>query len=113
MVRGAVDDGQFDDYGDGKADLSVFRAASGNWYTLKSGLFNAAVAESQFGLFGDLPVQNDYDGDGRSDFAVFRPAGSNWFVLLSSSDFTTFTVNQWGLDEDVPIRPNVLELLRR
>jgi hypothetical protein len=74
--------------GDGKADPTVFHAATGAWHTLtsRSG-YNAAVTLS-FGTAGDVPVPGDYDGDGRADAALYRPTSGTWFVTEARNGLT-------------------------
>ena len=88
--------------GDGKTDLSVFRAAEGNWYINRSG---AGLIGVNFGLNGDVPMPGDYDGDGRTDLAVFRgsPTGAepDYYVLNSATN--TVTYSYWGVQTDTPL----------
>jgi len=85
--------------GDGRAELAVFRPASGVWYVLDP--FTGAVpAPVQWGLAGDLPLAQDFDGDGLADRAVFRPSSGTWYLRLSTG--VTRAV-QWGLPGDVPL----------
>src|SRR5690606_9340183 len=70
---------RFDFDGDRKADVSVFRAATGVWYVANSGVGGFSVF--QFGLDGDQPVPADYDGDGKTDSAVYR--NGLWYRLKS------------------------------
>ena len=86
----------FDFDGDSKADLGVFRSASGTWYLNQS---TAGFAGTQFGQIGDKPVAADYDGDGRSDIAVFREGV--WYRLDSSTN--TFRAAVFGLKDDIPV----------
>lgn len=62
--------GDFD--GDGKDDITVWRAATdANFFILLSS--NNTLRVEQFGSTGDDPrMINDYDGDGRTDPAVWR-----------------------------------------
>ncbi|HQU84182.1 MAG TPA: M36 family metallopeptidase, partial [Pyrinomonadaceae bacterium] len=64
--------------GDGKTDVSVFRASEGNWYMLRS---TAGFGSTNWGTSTDKLVPGDYDGDGKTDTAVFR--NGNWYVLKS------------------------------
>jgi hypothetical protein len=61
----------FDYDGDGKADVSVFRASENKWYVLRSS--DSAIYQPVFGTSGDVPVPADYDGDRKTDVAIFRP----------------------------------------
>ncbi|HEY0657640.1 MAG TPA: VCBS repeat-containing protein, partial [Pyrinomonadaceae bacterium] len=57
----------FDYDGDGRADISVFRALENQWFEFLSS--NLQVAQQNFGLFGDIIAPADYDGDGKTDIA--------------------------------------------
>jgi hypothetical protein len=62
----------FDYDGDGRADLSVFRASENKWYILRSS--NLGITQNVFAVAGDIPTPSDYDGDGKTDIGVFRPS---------------------------------------
>jgi hypothetical protein len=89
----------FDYDGDGKADLSVFRPSTGNWYLSHSST-NAFIAV-QFGAAGDLIAPADFDGDGKTDICVFRPSDGGWYRINSSNN--TFTPAQFGTNGDLPV----------
>ena len=76
--------------GDGHADFAVFRPSTGVW-------FIQGLANTQWGLAGDIPVVGDWNGDGKSDVAVFRPANGNWYLQA------TGTTIQYGRAGDVPV----------
>ena len=85
---------------DRKADYSVFRPSSADWYILRSSDLMMTIGSA--GPSGEVPVPSDYDGDGKTDIAVFQPASGNWF-LVRSSDSTT-TVTQWGIAGDKAVQ---------
>lgn len=87
--------------GDGKSDLSVFRASQGNWYLVLS---SGGITVLRWGVDGDQPIASDYDGDGKADAAIFRPTSGNApdFYILNSSDYS-FDRFSWGEPGDVPV----------
>lgn len=91
----------FDYDGDGRADVSVYRASTNRWYEFLSS--NNTVVEQTFGISGDVVAPADFDGDGKTDVAIFRPASGDWWYL-SSVDSSQRTVH-WGASGDVP-RPS-------
>jgi subtilisin-like proprotein convertase family protein len=74
--------------GDGRADVGVFRRATGEWFISRSGASGASFqlnwgAPASSGL-GDTDVPADYDGDGVTDVAIYRQATGEWFIRKSS-----------------------------
>ncbi len=88
----------FDYDGDGKADVSVFRAPTNTWYLQQS---SAGFAAYYWATAGDQITPADYDGDGKSDFAVYRPSNSSWYIVNSSN--STITIASFGLNGDIPV----------
>jgi uncharacterized delta-60 repeat protein len=91
----------FDYDGDGKADVSVFRASENQWYILRSSDF--AVVQKIFAVSGDVPTPADYDGDGKTDIAIFRPSTGDWWYQSSINNAQTQF--HWGQAGDIP-RPS-------
>ncbi len=88
----------FDYDGDGKADVSVFRASENKWYILQSSDFT--VSQKVFAIGGDVPAPADFDGDGKTDVAIFRPATGDWWY---QSSITNAQVQfHWGASGDIP-----------
>jgi endonuclease/exonuclease/phosphatase family metal-dependent hydrolase len=86
--------------GDRKADVSLYRPSTGEWFALRSG--GAGVLQVAWGApsLGDIPVSGDYDGDGRSDIAVFRPTDGTWYIRYTSNGAGTSSA--WGNWADTP-----------
>lgn len=90
--------------GDGITDYTIFRPATGTWWSVRT---QDGITVEQWGLPGDLPLAADFDGDGLDDFAVWRPALGMWAALRSSTGYSREPQNiifqQWGLPEDHPM----------
>jgi endonuclease/exonuclease/phosphatase family metal-dependent hydrolase len=86
--------------GDLKADPTVYRPATGEWFSLRS---SGAALQVAWGVpsLGDIPVVGDFDGDGRADAAVFRPTDGTW--QLRSSKTGASSAIQWGNRADRPV----------
>ena len=91
----------FDYDGDGKADVSVFRASENKWYILQSSDF--AVVQKVFAIANDVAAPADYDGDGKTDVAIFRPSTGDWWYQSSINNAQIPT--HWGQAGDIP-RPS-------
>ncbi len=89
----------FDFDGDGKTDISIFRANGGEWWYQKSS--NDGNAAFQFGSQTDKLVPADFTGDGKTDIAFFRPSSGQWFVLRSED--LSFYAFPFGAAGDVPV----------
>ena len=86
--------------GDGKVDLTVWRASTGTWYWLTSSTGYVAAGSVQWGsaAYLDSRFLRDIDGDGRADFIVWRPGNGTWYWLTSSSgyDYASAGAQKWG-----------------
>ncbi|MFO0655491.1 MAG: VCBS repeat-containing protein [Polyangia bacterium] len=80
--------------GDGKADLSVWRPASGGWKVMRSdGRF---LFDINWGMSSDQPVRADFDGDRRQELTVWRRTDGYWHGLRSA-DSSYLVRRQWGI----------------
>jgi hypothetical protein len=70
--------------GDAKAEVGIYRPATGTWFILKSSPNNTGWTWDGWGNRTDTPVPADYDGDGKADLAIFRPATAEWCVKPST-----------------------------
>ncbi|HEY0426361.1 MAG TPA: FG-GAP-like repeat-containing protein, partial [Pyrinomonadaceae bacterium] len=89
----------FDYDGDGRADISVFRASENRWYVFRSS--DSVVAQQIFAISGDVPVPADYDGDRKTDYAIYRPSSGDWWYLSSINNAQVFV--DWGQAGDIPM----------
>jgi hypothetical protein len=108
LARNAVSCGTPDHDGDGRADISIYRPDTGEWFIQKSGE-NGALLYRAWGDAGsgDLAVPADFDGDGVTDVAVYRAANGEWWILRSFDGGVTQA--EWGapsnlglMDKPVP-----------
>ncbi len=93
---------QFDYDGDGRAELPVFRAATGQWHML-SGATRTPFARMSFGQNGDIPLSGDVDGDRKADLVVYRPSTGRWYILGSANRYGVIQTYAWGFATDVPL----------
>jgi hypothetical protein len=89
--------------GDGKADITIYRDTSGQWFTRNS-LGGSSVVSWGAPSLDDIPVPGDYDGDDRADVAVYRRSSGEWFIRNSLSGGMTSTA--WGAPTlgDLPVQ---------
>jgi Carboxypeptidase regulatory-like domain/FG-GAP-like repeat len=90
----------FDFDGDGKTDLSVFRASDvpNQPDFIIENSSNNLPNNAVWGSVGDLAANSDYDGDGKTDFAIFRPSNGVWYILRSSDN--SVAIVNFGLSGD-------------
>jgi FtsP/CotA-like multicopper oxidase with cupredoxin domain len=77
--------------GDLLSDVTVWRPASGMWYTLTSGT-PLSYTSTQLGAPTDLTTPGDYDGDAKTDVAVWRFSDGKWYVLSSAAPGTLTSI---------------------
>ena len=89
--------------GDGRADVTVYRQTTGEWFIRRSS--DGGLTYQPWGApsLGDVPVPADYDGDGIADIAVYRRSTGQWFGLLSVAGPELQVA--WGaaLGDDLPV----------
>ena len=84
--------------GDGKTDVSVFRADTNSWYFLNSS--NSGFNAIAFGGGTDVLAPGDYDGDGKTDTAVFRPSEGVWYFRTKAGFVSS---RPFGASGDIPV----------
>ena len=93
--------------GDGRSDLTIWRASTGTWFwlTSSSGFDYATQGSAIWGSHtdGDVPMLGELDGDGRAELIVWRPDSGVWFWLNSSSAYTSQAQVAWGASGDIPM----------
>lgn len=89
----------FDFDADGRADVAVWRPATGDWLVIQSS--NSTVISMQLGASGDRIVPADYDNDNHTDHAVYTPSSGRWSIRKSATGETVRTF--WGLAGDIPV----------
>ncbi|HMT06510.1 MAG TPA: hypothetical protein PKA82_00795 [Pyrinomonadaceae bacterium] len=91
----------FSDFdGDGRADKSVFRPSTGDWYIDRS---TAGMTALHWGLSSDRLAPADFDGDDKTDVAVWRAVSStsaDFYILQSLT--STVRVENFGITGDDP-----------
>ncbi len=96
-----VNTAQADFNGDGKTDMAVYQASTGQWTINNS--TSGVVTSVQFGTpkYVDIPVPGDYDGVGHSEYAVYRPSTGQW-LIDSASGTRVVNFGEPGVDIPVP-----------
>ena len=82
--------------GDRKADVTVFRPPTAQWFTRVSSSGLAGQLVQQNGSSGDVPVPGDYRGIGRRQPATYRPSDSRWLIAGGPT-------LSWGTAGDLPV----------
>lgn len=83
--------------GEGRADLSVFRAATGEWFQKNSQ--DGTFSGRPWGIASDMLAPADYDRDAVIDYAVFRDG--SWWIINSTDGSVRF--EQFGTAGDIPM----------
>lgn len=82
---------------DSKADLGVFRASEGSWYSFSSETQTSGT--TRWGNASDRLVPADYDGDGLTDLGIFRDGV--WYVKETLAD--RMSIFHYGKAGDIPL----------
>ncbi len=83
--------------GDGKTDITVYHAGSGQWYSQRSSM---GFGVSSVGRPGSVAVPGDYDGDGIVDVAVYDRSSSLWYINQSAGGVLTL---HFGWNQAMPV----------
>src|SRR5436190_864616 len=76
--------------GDGRAELIVWRPATGMWFWLTSSSGYTQQGQKQWGNqnAGDVPMIGDIDGDAKVELVVWRASTGTWYWLTSRSAYS-------------------------
>ena len=85
--------------GTGTAIESVFRPATGQWFSYSNGV--GSVSPVIFPVNSE-PEPGDYDGVGKAEMAVYNPTNSQWLVVTPGTT-TTHVVATIGGPTDIPV----------
>jgi hypothetical protein len=80
--------------GDNRAEVGVYRGATGEWLLRRSGTGALTVVAWGAPVLDDKPAPGDYDGDDRTDVAVYRRSTGVWFIRRSTD--LGLTQVAWG-----------------
>jgi hypothetical protein len=71
--------------GDGKTDVGLFFAATGQWLldTNRDALAAEITVTNLDGAVGGRPIVGDFNGDGITDYGLFRPLTGKWTIDLN------------------------------
>ena len=88
--------------GDHKADVAIYRKATGEWFIFGSatGFRTLTFGAPAVSGLGDTPVPSDYDGDGKADVAIRRTSNGTWFLSRSTLGLLQ---QVWGTAADLAV----------
>jgi lysophospholipase L1-like esterase len=96
----------FDADGDGRMDVAIYRAETGEWLVRRSS--DTGLTQVPWGapILGDRPVPGRYTETGpgaRADIAVYRPLTGEWYIRRSTD--SGLLLVPWGAPtlRDVPV----------
>ena len=87
---------QFDNDGDGRTDIRVFRSSATAVYVLNS--INNTVSTYLYNGASLNSSNTDFDGDGRTDLLHLTASGNNLLWRIAQSSNNTVRSVQWGLN---------------
>jgi predicted outer membrane repeat protein len=85
--------------GDGKTDISIYEASSGNWFIQYSA--NNQLFQQQWRYGSSRVAPADYDGDGKADIAVYDSSSGNWYIRQSGNSL--LRQQNWGASSSLPV----------